>query len=495
MEWTYFLPLFLSACSLAVFWLIYHFALKQLTHFNWQRWYLLSAICFSIALPFLPTFSNWLPTALTIDNSSTAGIVNTWNFNPVSPSIAQIEQATNISTEVSYSAILLMALVVIYLSGVILKALFFVEKLSTVRQLILSNPKEKEGSEWLVQIPEEGTAFSFFNYIFLTKSLAELTEQEVAQIKRHEQIHSQQKHSFDIILVEIAEIFFWFHPAIYSVKSSLKDIHEYLVDTAMTQQSISKKNYAHLMLKLSIPLTINSLTTGFTNKQIGRRIRMLAIKPSASYHKLKFLLMIPIIASLLLFTACFGDTNQITPLADPPQKIELTEKESNVTSLKIGEISWEGNTIYTEKELNDALRLKEGDAFDKALLDQRLHWDGKGTDVSSLYMNNGYTYFSVEMEETKRGNTIDLNFKLFEGVEVSIANISISGNTTVNSTELLDKLDIKKGDVFSRSKIINAQKALVAMGKFDPEQIGINTPILPDNNQLMNIEFSLVELK
>ena len=263
----------------------------------------------------------------------------------------------------------------------------------------------------------------------------------------------------------------------------------------MTQQKVTKRSYAQLLLKIASPLTINSLTTGFNHKQIGRRITMLATTPSASYHKLKFLLMLPIIASLLLFSACFGDTNQITPAADTPQTLELTEQNANDATLKIGKITWEGNTIFSEKELNDALQLTEGDIFDKELLDQRLNWDGKGTDISSLYMNNGYAYFKIDTEQVKRGNVIDLTFKLFEGLEVSIANVSISGNEKIATTELMSIINIEKGEVFNRSKIIAAQKVFFEMGKFDPEQIGINTPILPENNQLMNIEFSVVELE
>ena len=380
-------------------------------------------------------------------------------------------------------------------TGAILKLLFFIDKLSVLRQLIVSNPKERVGKEWLIKLPESGTAFSFFHYLFLSQSLEKLSKAEVEQIIAHEQIHSQQKHSLDILLIEIAEIVLWFHPVIYRFKNTLKDLHEYLVDEAMTQRKIPKRTYAQLLLKLASPLRINSLTTGFNHKQIGRRITMLATTPSTSYHKLKFLLMLPIITSLLLFSACFGDTNPITPTQDTPQPLELRAQNTNEATLKIGKITWEGNTLFTEKELNDALQLTKGDVFDKELLDKRLHWDGKGTDVSSLYLNKGYTYFKIEMEQVENGNAVDLRFKLFEGVEVSIANISISGNKTIATAELMEKINIKAGDLFSRSKIIAAQKALLAMGKFDAEKIGINTPILPENNQLMNIEFSVVELE
>jgi len=507
MQWTFFLPLFLASSSLLVFWLIYRLVLAQLTHFNWQRGYLLFSVLFSCSFPFLPRFSNWLPTFLGNHSFSGTSLKESLPLNTITESMTTLEPTGVMTSTIDMMAILGGALAIIYLTGFMLKLLFFVDKLSVIRQLIISNPKEKVGEEWLVKLSTKGTAFSFFHYLFLTQTLETLKQEEVAQVIAHEQIHSQQKHSLDIILVELAEIFLWFHPVIYRLKNSLKDLHEYLVDETMTQKKVAKKTYAELLLKLTNPLTVNSLTTGFNHKQIGRRITMLSTTPSASYHKLKFLLMIPIITSLLLFSACFGDNNQVIPEIETKQNIETTTENKNEATLKIGKITWEGNTIFSEKELNEAFKLKEGDTFDKELLDKRLYWDGEGKDVSSLYINKGYAYFKIEVDMMKDGNhlitdkfpegnhVIDFNFKLFEGVEVSIANINISGNKTIETTELLEKIDIKKGEPFNRSKIIAAQKSLIAMGKFDPEKIGVSTLILEENNQRMNIEFSVVEIE
>lgn len=380
------------------------------------------------------------------------------------------------------------------------------KKLFSIGQLLQKYPNTKEGSYRIVYLPENNTAFSFFNYLFLPNTDNKLTIEERRCIKQHEQFHFQQGHSLDVLFIEIVQILLWFHPTIYWIKNSLKDLHEYLVDEAVIQQKMNKMTYAQLLLKLSSPLSINSLTTGFTDKQIGRRIKMLAKKPSAFYHKLKFLLMIPIIATLLLFSACFEDTNPVNAARDTSQTVKSIEQNAKEATLKIGTITWEGNTIFSDDALNEAFQLNAGDIFNQELLDKRLRWDGKGTDVSSLYFNKGYAYFNVEVDimqngyyvidELPKGDyVIDLNFRVFEGVDVSIADIIFSGNETITETELMSKIDIKPGDLFSRSKIIAAQKTLAEMGKFDPLKIGISTPIVEGNNQLMNIEFSLVEIE
>ena len=486
MEMTFFLPLFLTTSSLIVFWLIYQLFLAKLTHFTWQRGYLISSILFSFCLPFIPRFTNWWPSISANDSLTSAILVNPLTLDLTTETSTKLETIESMSPTIDFMAIFGGLLAILYLTGIILKTLFFIDKLSVLHQLISTNPKEKEGKQWFVKLPESGTAFSFFNYIFFTKSIDSLNPSEVAQIKAHEQIHCQQKHSFDILLIEVAEIFLWFLPVIYWMKNSLKDLHEYLVDEAMIQEKVTKKGYAQLLMKLSSPLSINSLTTGFTNKQIGRRINMLAKKPSAAYHKLKFLLMLPIIASLLLFSACFGEA------------LPINVKEQKGEGIKIGKITWEGNTIFSDAQLSERLNIKSGDEFNEEMLFQQLNWNGKGTDVSSLYFDNGFAYFDVQYDNITRipdEGTIDLIFRIFEGVDVSIASITFSGNKSIPASELEMKIDIKPGELFNRSKIIAAQKALLETGKFDPEKISISTPILAENNQLMNLEFSLVEIE
>jgi len=529
MQWTFLTYLFLASSSLLLFWLCYQLFLAKLTYFNGQRGYLLFSLCFSFLFPFLSIPNHWL-----------------------SPS--QLESLLTISPTINLSSILFSSLLIIYLSGVILKTLFFVDKLSVIRQLISMNPKERMGNTWLVKLSENGTAFSFFNYIFLTKSLEKLSTEEVNQIKTHEAIHSQQKHSLDILLIEMAEIFLWFLPVIYWMKHSLKDIHEFLVDEAMIQQKVEKKRYAQLLLKLANPIAINSLTTGFTNKQIGRRINMLAKSPSASYHKLKFLLMLPITLLLLLFSACFGessmdetiinfekhqtdsnesDIHEIVdinwegqmPFSEEALSAAINVKKGDVWdctavlpgikriesggSLKalyaskgfaldkvqlmrfdtkgeemfltiglimendpiLGKVYWEGNTLFHNGELREQLGLKYGQHFNQEILNSRLNYNKFGTDISSLYLNKGYAYFNIEVKQVKNGAYTDLKVKIFEGNVVKIAAVTINGNDKISTAELLSKIDIKSGDVFSRSKIIEAQRALLEMGKFDPEKI------------------------
>lgn len=603
MEMTFLGYLFISSTALCLFWVVYRLWLSKLTFFHYQRVYILLAVVASLYLPYLSTSSflgnifvetntttvseiypTWM-TTLFSSNQHLGDVYNNQAINSYPMGKSEQEVNGNAFYMLNYEVLLLTVLGFIYCIGCLIQLIRYFRKLFYIQKLIQVNEKVKEGKYWLVHLPTQSTFSSFFRFIFLNDSIHHLTPTEVFQIKQHEQIHSQQWHSLDILIMEFFKVIFWFHPLVYSLSNYLKDVHEYVVDAVMINNRADKKVYAQLLLKLSANRSFNSLTTDFTSKQTGRRIAMLAATPSSALHKFRFLLMIPLFTSLLLFSAFFIDEPQLpkfdfTTVISEPQsrnfyehnkfvidkinwqgselftdeelsfalsikegevipssmlnrrfnevkqrtiylsqlyyterlalgevRVELVEfqkekltvtiriTEKNEFYLKLGKITWEGNTVYSEEELNTALQLKQGDDYSKEILNQRLRFDENGNDVSGLYLNEGYAYFNIQEEEVRNGNIVDLVFKIFEGPIVKIGNVKISGNTKIPTSELISKIQIKVGDKFSRDKIIAAQKMFFEMKEFDPMKIGIATPILEDNNQLMNIEFILVEVE
>ena len=69
--------------------------------------------------------------------------------------------------------------------------------------------------------------YSFWNYIFIPKKQINQLHQNLID---HEKAHCIQKHSFDIVLIEVFQILFWFNPFLYFYKKSIKLNHEFLAD-------------------------------------------------------------------------------------------------------------------------------------------------------------------------------------------------------------------------------------------------------------------------
>nr|GFC95825.1 hypothetical protein [Tanacetum cinerariifolium] len=87
-------------------------------------------------------------------------------------------------------------------------------------------------------------------------------------------------------------------------------------------------------------------------------------------------------------------------------------------------ISWTGNYLYDSKTLSSVLGIKKGTPYSKETLDKRLSYNPTGQDVTSLYMNDGYLFFSIDPVETKvQGDSIDIEMRISEGVQARVKDI------------------------------------------------------------------------
>ena len=156
-------------------------------------------------------------------------------------------------------------------------------------------------------------------------------------------------------------------------------------------------------------------------------------------------------------------------------------------------IAWTGNTKYETSQLTTVLGIKKGDVYNSKLLDQKLNMSATGMDVSSLYMDDGYLFFSVKpVEILVQGDSIDLEIRIFEGPQAIINNIIITGNLRTSDRVILREMRTRPGQKFSRADIIRTQRELATLGYFDPEQMNI-TPTPNIENGTVDITYGLVE--
>ncbi len=156
-------------------------------------------------------------------------------------------------------------------------------------------------------------------------------------------------------------------------------------------------------------------------------------------------------------------------------------------------ITWNGNYLYDDKTLSNVLGIKEGSPYSKETLDKRLNYNPTGQDVTSLYMNDGYLFFSLDPVETKVvGDSIDIEMRINEGVQAHVRDINISGNTKTSDHVLRRTLRTLPGDKFNRELLIRSQREIATLGYFDPEKIGIN-PVPNPVDGTVDINYTVVE--
>jgi outer membrane protein insertion porin family len=156
-------------------------------------------------------------------------------------------------------------------------------------------------------------------------------------------------------------------------------------------------------------------------------------------------------------------------------------------------ITWLGNSKYSNKDLSNILGIKKGDVYDQTQLDSKLFMNPNGNDVSSLYMDDGYLFFNVSpVETTVINDSIDLEMHIFEGKQATINKITIVGNSKTNDHVILREIRTKPGQLFRRSDIMRSQRELSQLGYFNPEKMNI-TPTPNPTTGTVDIEYKVEE--
>ncbi|MBI2259485.1 MAG: outer membrane protein assembly factor BamA [Flavobacteriia bacterium] len=158
-----------------------------------------------------------------------------------------------------------------------------------------------------------------------------------------------------------------------------------------------------------------------------------------------------------------------------------------------GKIDWIGNTLYRSSYLDTVLGIKNGDTYNKPLLDQRLNMSQDGRDISSLYMDRGYLFFQINaIEAGVKDNYISYQMRIIEGKEARVKRIIIKGNDKTNENVIRREIRTKPGDLFNRNDIIRTQRELAQLGYFNEQAFQVN-PMPNPQDGTVDIEYVVEE--
>jgi outer membrane protein insertion porin family len=156
-------------------------------------------------------------------------------------------------------------------------------------------------------------------------------------------------------------------------------------------------------------------------------------------------------------------------------------------------ITWTGNTKYTSDYLGKVLGIKKGDVYNQSALEANLLMNQASTDVSSLYLDDGYLFFDVKpVEILAENDSIDIEMRIREGKQARINKVTVVGNTKTNDHVILREIRTKPGMLFSRSDIIRSQRELANLGYFNSETLGV-TPKPNPVDGTVDIEYKVEE--
>jgi len=161
-----------------------------------------------------------------------------------------------------------------------------------------------------------------------------------------------------------------------------------------------------------------------------------------------------------------------------------------------GDISFIGNSAYSDKELSQLMGIQKGDPYNGVLFQEKISDPSKpdANDLTNKYQNNGYLFSRIIPVETRIYNdTIDYEIRIKEGKIAYFNEVLITGNDKTNDNVIYRNLLTRPGDRYSRQLIMSTIRELGQLNFFDAEQLQPNIKNPDPQQGTLDIEYPLVE--
>lgn len=274
-----------SAACMAIFLLFYKLLLEQESMHVFKRYFLLGAVAASFIVPAIVLLEYTVPRIYPEQTTLGSNIITSSQISHIPTDLEVINWSTLLWT--------------IYFVGLLGFGLRFAKHLIQIIKRIKINPKLKTPYNIKVLLKEKLPPHTFFSYIFLNKNKFEANAIPKA-VLIHEEIHAQQYHSFDVLLIELVQVIFWFNPLVYLFKKSIKLNHEFLADSAVLKSGLEKSAYQKLLLAFSSNAAEPKLANAITYSSIKKRFKVMKKRTSKQSIVFRSVLLLPLVTLLLV---------------------------------------------------------------------------------------------------------------------------------------------------------------------------------------------------
>lgn len=302
--------------ALGIFALSYRLIFRQELNFKARRFYLLNAVILSFILPLL-RFD------FVLFNSFQANPLSTFVLDEITVygnGISSIKESSHIPfLQIVFYSYLMVA-------GIL--------ALRVIYQLvnILIKTKRYRGDQVndviIYRMPFENVSFSFFRFIFIGKTPE---DGDLEKILAHEKIHVNQLHTFDVMVMEIISVIFWFNPLAWWYRNEIKNVHEYLADAGALNEGFNVKSYQITLLEHLIGSASLSITNNFNYSLIKNRIAMMNKAKNGRKNNWKLFLLLPVSILLIIGFACTEkvESDENEPLSNSETLTSDVKKSDN----------------------------------------------------------------------------------------------------------------------------------------------------------------------
>jgi TonB family protein len=271
-----------SSVSLLLLFGLYWFLLRKEKLFVFNRVFLVASVVFSLVVPFISIPVN-LQTTYKLGNYIPA-------YNQITPEIIATDNVVQNAVNKSQPFIrketpfinVSVVLFLLYFSGVLLFLIRFLRNLFLIAQRSRLSEKIRFNNYKIILTNDQIGPCCFFDLIFLNRQ-DYLNGRIDKDLLNHEMEHARQSHTFDIILIELVKVFYWFNPIYILYERAIKINHEYLADNRVISDNSDIKSYTDKLLNFITCNSNMSLTSGSNNSFTKMRLMMMMKSHSGSF--------------------------------------------------------------------------------------------------------------------------------------------------------------------------------------------------------------------
>ncbi|MDP4114412.1 MAG: M56 family metallopeptidase, partial [Bacillota bacterium] len=285
--------------SLSLLYIAYRLLMHRETFFKLNRTVLLLAVLYSMTIPFL-----YSPKLLTVQpelkpvfqhvniSEEPIQVLDEPVTVPQSPQPILVRETIR-PVALSASAIF----TIVYLTGVFISLVLLVYSINRVLLLFRKARQTDLNGIRLMVVAEDIPTFSFGRNILISQHDYENNSEAIIT---HEQSHIRLGHFYDLMLMELVKIIFWFNPLVYRLMRDLKEIHEFQADDQALNSGIDATKYQLLIIQKSVGQQRFALANSFNHCQIKNRIVMMNKQKTSKAWRWKVAAFLPLLALLLM---------------------------------------------------------------------------------------------------------------------------------------------------------------------------------------------------
>jgi outer membrane protein insertion porin family len=182
-------------------------------------------------------------------------------------------------------------------------------------------------------------------------------------------------------------------------------------------------------------------------------------------------------------------SNPVVTVSDDKKWIFITVQVVEGPQFSINSISFNGELLFNEKEMNEKIKLKPEEIYNE----ENLRLDIQT--LTEMYQDKGYAFANVlrTLEIVPGENKVDVIFSFEKGVIAYFGKITVKGNTKTRDKVLRRELKIHEGMRFSGSKLRISKENVNRLGFFQPDSVIFNTVTPKGKDNILDVEISIKE--